>query len=278
MNVSNYTKNAYGITSIAQTIQSAQAASTGATTSTAFAEAMQTQKSVLQGQDVVQISEVSLSESDNYAEAGDLGAKSVALESPKKTSFAEDVLERVKSGESFTDAMLQIKAERYKEYFEEELAKNGGDVKAAAKRAMDRLEAETEVSEDELYAIIQNLSAEYTDAADAAKIKSDLATHDEITKKADGLSAVASELEERIDVAKAPNLETVQEDDTEETALKNQFVDMVTGALPAQDDETLESSAEGLTMKEKLERDHGIKQYEKIAGLLSLQTTETRVM
>ncbi len=82
-------------------------------------------------------------------------------ENLSQESFAKSVIENIKEGESFTDAIRNKKQEEFQSYFNEELEKNGGDVNAAIKVAEARVKGG--LSDEEMYESIMALAGRYKD-------------------------------------------------------------------------------------------------------------------
>ncbi len=174
--------------------------------------------------------------------------------------FNVSVLEKIKSGMSFQDAISVAKAARFEFYFEEALANNGGDVKGALKRAEAQLSAETQLTDEEIYGIVKDLAAEYTQAV-----------HDtgsqELQRIADELGTYLEELESKTDIEKNPILNKSERIDDEELALKNQFIAEITAESKTTSQNNITNNSHKLSEKELREREAGIKQYEKVANL-----------
>ncbi len=180
--------------------------------------------------------------------------------SNESQSMAEEVLEKITSGMSFEEALFEVKAEKYEAYFKEELEKNGGDAHSAAARAQTRLESESYVSEEDMLAIVQDLATTY------GAVQSSEAQH-----IADVLDAYAETLETSLQGVQAAQEYVVNKD--EKKALQNELLHSLFAQTSSNTQKTLEEekatkdATTNLTVKEQLEREHGIKQYEKVARL-----------
>ncbi len=172
-------------------------------------------------------------------------------------SMAEEVLEKVTSGMSFEEALFEVKAERYEAYFKEELEKNGGDAHSAAAQAQARLESETYVSEEDMLSIVQDLATTY------GAVQSSEAQH-----IAEVLYAYAEVLDSSLQGTQAAqeySAEDGKKKALQDTLLHSLFAQN-SSEISSEQRET-KSTAENLTVKEQLERERGIKQYEKVASL-----------
>ncbi len=175
--------------------------------------------------------------------------------------FNVSVLEKLKSGMSFQDAILAVKAERFQMYFEEALAANGGDVRGALERAEAQLRKETQLSNEDLYAVVQELGEEYTQAARETGSQ-------ELQRIADELGKYLEELEGKVDIEKIPNLNKSESfDNDEELTLKNQFIADIITESDTKSQNNITNTSHKLSEKEVRELDNGIKQYEKVASL-----------
>ncbi len=74
-------------------------------------------------------------------------------------NFTAHMLDLVKSGESFADALLKTSEAQFKQLFEQEMESNGGNVKEAVISAKTQLSSE--VSDEELLGFIQGLAQDY---------------------------------------------------------------------------------------------------------------------
>ncbi len=183
-------------------------------------------------------------------------------------ALASDVLDKIKSGMSIKDALIEAKTERYEMYFEEELAKNGGNVREAAEKAKARLEAETEVTDEEYLGFIQGLSDKYEKLAQNGS--------DEIKEIAEDLEELAEELSKQIELTANSSSGKVESEKTgkqgpppppppadsdseeDEITLQQQFIDNLLAASE-ENSENLSSQAE------QRRQTQGIRQYEKVA-------------
>ncbi len=105
-----------------------------------------------------------------------------------KSDFTYNVMELLKNGMGFQEAIDETKEQQFTDLFEQRLATNGGDPIEAVKYAKDRMSAD--LSEEDLIEFVSNLAAEYV------SIDTDIAAQ---------LNAYADMLQEQLEEKKKNN-------------------------------------------------------------------------
>ncbi len=187
----------------------------------------------------------------------------------EEDSISRDIVDKVKSGMSIKDALWEVKTERYEEYFQEELTKNGGDATDAAKKAEARIKAEMQINNEEMQDIVQNLASEYSDKENASK-------SDDLQKVADELQAYAEELEEKNKlIAEEEKLGKVKNNEqnsnafkvgnSEEQSIQDVFISNLF-ASSQNNESSKEQNFENLNEQEKRDYKSALQQYQRVAN------------
>ncbi len=172
------------------------------------------------------------------------------------STFAQGMLDKIKSGMSFQEAEEAEKSERFALLFEEELANNGGNVKEAIDKAKDKMDPP--LTEEELIGVLEGLAGTYRQAGN--------------TELADSLAEEAEMLREKMSVEEQLELEqklSGEESGIFTSMMLSQSSNSQTNSVQMQDDFMNNLFANSSkTPKEQRQMQQGIQQYQKVASYM----------
>ncbi len=200
-------------------------------------------------------------------------AENLSLGSNGQSSENLSIVESVNSGNGLIDAISEYYQEKFEEYFNEALAKNGGDVSAALESAKNQVPA---LADDYIAEIVEKIAQEYASKADEAK---DNANEDDAEKYqniADMLYSYAEELKEEntlhAQILNEQRLQGKKQDESVEIPFSKDEIRHGKNIEQEQENNSFTSlshaekySNEKLNEQEKREKNHAIKQYNKAA-------------